>query len=188
MAAIVYGGLQSVGDRDRLDYLQRELDWISAWLETGRPFLGICLGAQLLAHSLGARVGPYDPPVTEYGFHEMTPTEAGRDLLGAPMHLYQAHYETFELPSGTELLVRGETYPNQAFRHGDRAYGFQFHPEVTPQLMRRWLELDPSFAARPGAHDPARQLADAERHQEPMTAWFHNFLDRWVASLAIDPS
>jgi GMP synthase (glutamine-hydrolysing) len=179
-AAIVYGGLDSVNDHSEKTYLKAELDWIGCWVGAGKPYLGLCLGGQLLAHSLGGRVAPHGDGLHEYGFFEVRPTAAGREVLPGPLHVYQAHYEGFGLPHGAELLMTGETYANQGFRYGANAYGLQFHPEVTPQLMVRWLDEDRDRMDFPGVHSRDRQIADSRRYNEAMGAWFENFLESWL--------
>ena len=182
--AIVYGGLHSVNDHGTHDYLKRELAWIEDWIAKDKPFLGICLGGQLLAHTLGARIGSHPDGLNEYGYVQVAPTAAGRDLLPETMHLYQAHTEGFDLPAGTELLASSESYPHQAFRVNARTYGFQFHPEVTPQVMLRWLDMDAAngMMTKPGVHGRERQIADSRRYNRAMSAWFTAFLDRWLAA------
>ena len=183
-ATIVYGGVQSANDHDKHDYIRRELDWIGAWVATGKPYLGLCLGSQLLAHSLGARIGPHPEGLHERGFVEVHPTEAGRAVMDEPMHVYQAHYEGFELPPDGELLFTGGAYPHQGLRYGRSAFGFQFHPECTPTMMVRWMDLDEGKLDKPGVHSRERQVADSARYNEPMADWFTGFLERWVADEA----
>jgi GMP synthase (glutamine-hydrolysing) len=175
-AAIVYGGVQSANSHDENDYIRRELDWIGEWVARDKPYLGLCLGAQLLAHSLGGKVGAHPEGLHERGFVEIHPTEAGRAVLDRPLHVYGAHHEGFELPQGGELLFTGGTYPRQGFR-----FGLQFHPECTPTMMVRWLDLDEDRLKKPGVHSRERQMADSTRYDEPMADWFTAFLDRWVA-------
>jgi len=180
-AAIVYGGVQSANSHDENDYIRRELDWIGEWVARDKPYLGLCLGAQLLAHSLGGKVGAHPEGLHERGFVEIHPTEAGRAVLDRPLHVYGAHHEGFELPQGGELLFTGGTYPRQGFRHGRNAFGFQFHPECTPTMMVRWMDLDEDRLKKPGVHSRDRQIADSARYDDPMADWFTAFLDRWVA-------
>lgn len=180
-ATIVYGGVQSANSHDTNPYIRRELDWIGEWVAAGKPYLGLCLGSQLLAHSLGARVAPHPEGLHERGFVEVHPTEAGRAVLDRPLHVYQSHYEGSELPRDAQLLFTGGAYPNQGFRYGRNAFGFQFHPECTPVMMARWLDSDRDKPDRPGAHSRERQFAESARYDPPMADWFTAFLERWVA-------
>ena len=180
-AAIVYGGVDSVNAAEEKPYLRAEIDWIARWIAAGRPYLGICLGGQLLARALGAPVGPHPERLHERGFVEVTPTGPGREILPGPLHLYEAHWEGFEAPRGSVLLMTGPTFPNQAFRHGETAYGFQFHPEVTPEMMVRWMDQDGGKMSQPGVHPRERQIADSKRYDRPMANWFEGFLTKWTA-------
>jgi GMP synthase (glutamine-hydrolysing) len=180
-AAIVYGGIQSANDHEKHDYIRRELEWIGDWVALAKPYLGLCLGSQLLARSQGGKVGPHPEGLHERGFVEIHPTEAGAALLDRPLHVYQAHYEGFDVPEGGELLFAGGTYPHQGVRFGRNAFGFQFHPECTPTMMVRWMDLDGDKLMKPGVHSRERQMADSARYDAPMAAWFTAFLDRWIA-------
>lgn len=178
VAAVVYGGVQSVNDAAREPWLRDELAWIRRWVEADRPYLGLCLGGQLLARSLGAPVGPHPDGLHEAGFVPVRPTPAGAGMIPDPLHVYQWHNEGFAIPEGGELLASGDTYPNQLFRVGRRAFGLQFHPEATPDLRRQWLDASGyTLADAPGAHDRARQEADALRFEQPMEDWLLGFMD-----------
>jgi len=178
--AVVYGGAEDLSKDIDKPYLRAEVEWIGRWVETGRPFLGICLGSQMLAQALGARVAPHAEGLREIGFVPVTPTVAADGFLDEPLHVYQWHKEGFDLPEGAELLATGETFPNQAFRYGERAYGLQFHPEVTPSVMARWIDTAGHMLGHPGAHPPERQLADSAAHDVAMAAWLEGFLERWL--------
>jgi GMP synthase (glutamine-hydrolysing) len=164
VAALVYGGAEDLSKDGDRPYLQAEVDWVARWVETGRPFLGICLGSQILARALGARVAPHPEGVSEIGFVQVAPTAAADGFLDRPLHVYQWHKEGFDLPAGAELLATGETFPNQAFRYGARAYG-----DDAGHML-----------ARPGAHPRERQLADSAAHDAAMAAWLEGFLERWL--------
>jgi GMP synthase (glutamine-hydrolysing) len=180
LAVVVYGGTESANDGEDKAYIRRETDWVGRWVATGKPYLGLCLGGQLLARALGADVARHAQGLHEIGYTPVTPTEAGRDFLPAPLHAYQWHKEGFEVPAGAELLAEGEVFPNQAFRYGARTYGLQFHPEVSIPMMNRWMEEAGHMLAEPGAHPRDRQLADARVRDPPMAAWLEGFLARWL--------
>jgi GMP synthase (glutamine-hydrolysing) len=149
--------------------------------------LGICLGAQLLAHSLGSEVRRHH--VSEIGWYDLATTAAGRsDPVFAPLGdaapIFQWHGYTFAIPDGATHLARTGTCENQAFRYGDNAYGFQFHLEMDKPLIERWLNLpayrDELIAAGLG-RDAESIRADTHARIEAMQGRahevFNNFLD-----------
>lgn len=178
-AAVIYGGAQMVDQAAELDYLRDELRWIERWLRDDKPLLGICLGGQLLAHSLGAPVGPHPEGLSEIGFFPVRPTAAGRDLIPDELTVYHWHRQGFAAPGSAELLATGSVFENQAFRYG-RAYGLQFHPEITTEIQASWLEAASHMLEHPGAQSREGQLADNERHLAPLGNWLSGFLDRWL--------
>lgn len=179
--AIVLGGVQSANDAEASSFIRRELDWIGRFVDSGGRYLGICLGGQLLARALGAAVRRHPEGRNEIGYYPVRPTAAGRAVMPEPLHVYHWHQEGFEVPSSAELLVQGDDFPNQAFRFGPRAFGLQFHPEVTPELATRWIDSAEEHLSRPGAQDRVTQLAGMVRFDRPMHAWLDAFLDRWLA-------
>ncbi len=145
LAAIVLGGPQNVAEQDRYPNLGRQIEYLQRLNARATPVLGVCLGAQLLAAALGARVNP--GPAWEIGYAHVTLTPTGaEDILfsGFPMELpvFQWHRQGFDLPAGALHLAQGRDYPHQAFRHG-KAWGFQFHLEVTPDLVDLWAGSRP---------------------------------------------
>src|SRR4051794_30213541 len=127
--AVIFGGPMSANDPD--DYVRREIDWISVPLKEERAFLGICLGAQMLAVQLGARAAPHPQGRAQIGYYPVRPPVAGRWICGDwPEPVYHWHREGFELPAGSELLAEGSDFPVEAFRTG-HSFGLQFHPDVT---------------------------------------------------------
>lgn len=177
--AVIYGGIQSANDSEKCAHIRREIDWIAGWVGRDRPLFGICLGAQLLARALGARVGPHDQGRFEIGYTRIRPTSLAQGFLDEPLHVYQWHSEGFEVPPGAELLATGDVFRNQAFRYGVHAYGIQFHPEVTPGVLREWIGEAAHMLNQPGSHCASRQLADSARFDAPMARWLESFFERW---------
>lgn len=182
--AAIFGGPMSANDDETLPSIRAQLDWLPIVLESGKPFLGICLGGQLLARSLGATVAPHPDGLHEIGYHPVRPTALGRDFCCDPLVVYQWHKEGFELPCGAELLATGEMYVNQAFRYGDSAYGVQFHPEVTPRIVDRWTGRGAERLSRPEAQPREVQLDGIERHGPGIVTWLEEFLPRWLSGPA----
>lgn len=143
---VIMGGPMAVYEMDAVPYLKDEARLIERVIAAGKSVLGVCLGSQLLAHVLGARV--YPGGTKEIGWDEVTLTDEGmrdpclKHLAPAGTRLatvFQWHGDTFDLPAGAVRLASSGTYPNQAFRYGDRVYALQFHIEVTPQIVHGWL-------------------------------------------------
>ncbi len=135
---LVMGGPMSVYEADRLPHLRDELALLERALAAGVPILGVCLGSQLLAAALGARVAP--GPRKEIGWFPVSLTdEAASDPLwrGVPRELvgYHWHGDRFDLPRGAVALASSALTPVQAFRHGEHAYGILFHMEVNARIV-----------------------------------------------------
>ncbi len=176
---VVYGGKYEVYDTERHPFLTEEHRYIEACLEGDVPLLGICQGAQSIAHVLGARVGPPAHGMSEFGFYEVTPTEAGRaDFLRTPLHMTQSHFHEFDTPAGAVNLAGTDTFPNQAFRVTPRAYAVQFHPEVTAEGFRRWQDVPWARYSLPGAQTREEQTRLLELHDAAQGAWFEGFLTK----------
>ena len=136
---VILGGPLGAYEQDRFPFLEQELAVISARLAAGRPTLGICLGAQLIARALGARV--YPGQEKEIGWKKLTVSEAGRRLLGPIENLPVLHWhgDTFDLPAGAMNLGSTDLYTQQAFSRGNQVLGLQFHLEVQLSGFERWL-------------------------------------------------
>ncbi len=178
--AVIFGGPMSANDAD--DFVKTEIDWTALPLKEGAPFLGICLGAQMLTKQLGGTVTPCDRGHAEIGYYPVYPTEIGRTMLDWPERVYQWHREWFSLPDGATLLARGPEQSVQAFRAADTGFAIQFHPEVTTWMMNRWTVLAAHRLDLPGAqarkaHFEGRRMWDAA-----IRRWLDDFLDLWLAS------
>ena len=176
---VIYGGAQNVTELDKFPFLREEMDWIDGALKEEVPMLGICLGAQLMAHQLGAKVDFHPDGHCEFGYYEIHPTESAEGFMTSPMRVTQAHFQHFDLPSDTTLLATGDKFPNQAFRHGSNAYGIQFHPEVSVEIFNRWQDAEWSDEFYQTTGSQTREEQDEHKHQAgPVQAqWFRDFLE-----------
>ena len=158
-AAIIFGGPMSANDAD--DFIRREIDWIAVPLKEDKPFLGICLGAQMCARALGGRVFLHPAGQAEIGYYPIRPTAAGLAIVSPwPEQVYQWHREGFDLPGGAELLAEGDMFEVQAFRYG-RSYALQFHPDVTHLMMHKWTTRGHLRLEMPGQSPAPRTLPTA---------------------------
>jgi GMP synthase-like glutamine amidotransferase len=184
-AIIAMGGPMSVNDEDDHPWLREEKRSIGEAVRAGVPFWGACLGVQLLAASLGARV--YRGPAPEVGLLDVSLTpEAMADpvLAGLPQALttLQWHGDTFDLPRGAVRLAGSPAYPNQAFRFG-RAYGVQFHLEPSREVLEQWALRSPDSPAPPVPLAPEALralLAAMEPHVAAATGLARRLIGRWV--------
>jgi len=183
---LALGGEQSLAARSIPTWLLHEGSYAAAAVRRGLPFWGVCLGAQLLAASLGGAI--YRGRTPEVGLHPVFLTDAGRrDPLfrGLPgrLNVFQWHGDGFDLPRGAVLLATSSAYPHQAFRWGARAYGLQFHLEVTPQMARAWAESRGYGLQLAAAHGHGRfpqLLAVLEDHTASLGAIAEMLLTRWL--------
>lgn len=175
---VIFGGPMSVNDPD--EYLRRETDFIGKALETKTPFLGVCLGAQMLAKHLGAEVGPHPKGEVEIGYYPLQALAEGCALGPWPPYVYHWHREGFDLPSGAVRLAAGEVYENQAMVFNDHAFGIQFHPEVTRATMHRWTTVGRARFSLPNAQDGQAHLEGQLLHDGPVKDWLSRFLDHWL--------
>jgi GMP synthase (glutamine-hydrolysing) len=184
--SVVHGGPFSVFEERQHPFLREEHRWISQCIERELPLLGICQGAQSIAYVLGAEVGPPESGLHEFGYYELTPTADGiaEGFLTTPLHATQAHFHTFALPEGATLLASSQLYPNQAYRHGARTYGVQFHPEVTIEGFRRWQAAPWAAYGAPGVQTREEQDALMLEHDAAQAKWFYGFLESLFGSRA----
>jgi GMP synthase-like glutamine amidotransferase len=146
---LVMGGPMGAGDEADHPWLATEKRWIAAAVRAGMPYLGVCLGSQLLAASLGAPAGP--GPAPEVGVLPVTLTAEGRadpvlSVLGDEFPALQWHGDTFGIPGGAVRLAGSPAYPNPALRYGAAAYAVQIHLEVTGPMFAEWQRI-PAYAA-----------------------------------------
>ena len=180
-AIVVFGGPMSANDND--EFMKKEIDWIGQVLQSEVPFLGICLGAQILVKYLGCKVEKNPNEISEIGFYKIQPTENGIKMFQSQDVFYQFHTEGFELPSGCELLAKGDIFTNQAFRYKN-CYGLQFHPEVNIYLHLKWLFLvlikKPHILFKKGAQNIFYQLWLRIKYNNSISRWLDDFLDNYL--------
>jgi GMP synthase-like glutamine amidotransferase len=141
---ISLGGPMGANDDDAHPWIASECELIRKSVEAGLPTVGVCLGGQMMARSLGAEVARN--AVAEVGWYPIQVNSHGKKdrilgVAGPEPLVYQWHYDTFQLPPGAILLAASAACPRQAYRIGEHAYGFQFHPEADHQLVQEWLDL-----------------------------------------------
>lgn len=178
VGALIFGGPMSANDDH--DGIKREIEWCEVPLKEDKPILGICLGAQMLAKKLGAKVDFHEKGLTEIGYYPIRATEEGKAILDWPDHIYQWHREGFALPAGAVRLATSDTFENQAFRYGRAAFGVQFHPEVTHQMMCRWTTVAAHRLELPGAKSRGEHFDGRYQHDWKIRAWLDRFLDHWT--------
>jgi GMP synthase (glutamine-hydrolysing) len=184
-AAIVFGGPQSAND-DHLPGIRAELDWLErTGLCAGKPLLGICLGAQMIARVLGSRVGPHPDGLVEIGWHPVHPTAAGASYFDGATMFYQWHRETFEIPAGAAHLAQNDAFDAQAFRYDGHVYGIEFHPEMTRAMVERWSasEKGEPMLTLPGAQSREVQLEGYRRYAAQSDRWLGRFLEERLLSV-----
>jgi GMP synthase (glutamine-hydrolysing) len=184
---VVLGGPIGAYEDDRYPFLKQETGLLQARLATNRPTLGICLGAQLMARALGARV--YPGARKEIGFAPITLTDAGQSSCLAPFGVPGAmllhwHGDTFDLPAGATRLASTEICENQAFALGKNVIGFQFHPEARAIGFERWLIGHTAELTAAGLQVTELRAA-AERHGATLERNGVDCFERWLDELPV---
>jgi GMP synthase-like glutamine amidotransferase len=185
-ALILLGGPMSVDDEDLYPFLRWEKRIIRAAIDDALPILGVSLGARLIAAALGSPV--FHGPVMEIGWTPISMTAHGQldSLLGylpERATVFQWHREGFELPAGAIRLASSVHYENQAFRLGKNIYGLQFHLEVTPAMIDKWLEECSKDLAQTPYALPDKIRADTQSYAPTLKYYGERFFSEFIRRL-----
>jgi len=183
---IILGGPMNACEDEAFPHLQQVVELIHQFSASDRPILGVCLGAQLIARAFGGRV--YQNPVPELGFTQIYAAKNSINeplLQDCPANLYvmQWHFDTFDLPAEAELLMSSEKCPNQLYRIRNNIYGVQFHPEVTPEIVRGWLAFKTQWIEENYPHlfeDIELQL---QQHWHQAAQFAESIAQAWLAQV-----
>lgn len=187
-AIIVMGGAMGANDDQRHPFLTPLKGFITNAVKQGVPYLGICLGGQLLAAAMGARV--VSRRWEELGTLTVSLTDEGRrdklfDGIDETFATLQWHNDSFDLPLGAILLASSQVCPHQAFRVGEQAWGLQFHPEVDEAIIRDWSAWDKDTAVRTEELVAEHRKGEAE-YRKVLRRMLENFISRMAFKAARD--
>lgn len=188
---VVLGGPMSAWQERRYPWLTAEKRTIESFLDAGRPVLGICLGAQMLADILGART--YRGALPEVGWHRVRATRESRahplaSLLPEEIETFLWHGDSFDIPNGALRIARSDAFENQGFLWGS-VMALQFHLEVRPDWVRRLVERDADQLVETGfVQSRSRVLGQRDEVYRENNALMDKLLDRWLAEDRQDPA
>jgi GMP synthase (glutamine-hydrolysing) len=182
---IVMGGSETVYQLDRYPYLREEMQLIEDALKQNKPVMGVCLGSQLLASTLGATVRRGES--REIGWYPLRLGEAAREdrlLRGLPAEFVAAHWhsDVFDLPAGAVALASSEKTPIQAFRYGEKAYGFLFHAEMTREILDALIGEFREGLTRVGVDGDA-MLSQAQSYLPRLSEISATIFGRWASPI-----
>ncbi len=186
---VILGGPMNVYEEDRYPFLREEDLFIKEAIRTGKSILGICLGAQLIAKALGAKV--FKAPIKEIGWYEASLTRIGSKdpfffIFPETFSVFQWHEDTFEIPKRARRIVTSNPITNQAFRYGERVYGLQFHLEVTKEMIQEWTKTyqEEFKGPQPSLLSKLKILSDTELKIDSYTKWGLKFFKNFFGETA----
>ncbi|WP_158284755.1 glutamine amidotransferase-related protein [Oricola cellulosilytica] len=179
---MLMGGPQYVTALDEAPYLVDEMRFAEAAMAKNVPLVGVCLGSQMIAHVLGARVGNHPDGAMAMGYYNVAPTDEGRRYIPDGMKVLAGNSQGWDMPSGVTALAHGELFANQAFQAGETTIALQFHPEVTRKILDQWQTEFADSIGRLGTHSIEEQDAGFDEYDQALKAWYMGFLDRWFGA------
>ena len=182
---VVLGGPIGAYEEDKYPFLAQELALIEAQLEARKPLIGVCLGAQLIARALGAKV--YPGSAKEIGWSPLEPTDEGRKSCLAPLEdadwqVLHWHGDMFDLPEGATRLASTPVTPNQAFTLGNHVLGLQFHIEAVAGEIEQWL-IGHTVELTQAGVDLARLRRDTGRFGPGLESAGRKVFEEWFSAL-----
>lgn len=169
---IILGGAMNVDDTVEFPWLKDEKRFLKEAVDAGKSCLGLCLGGQLLAQTLGGTVRKNEH--WEAGWFRVALTGDGKSK--DDLTVFQFHQDAFTLPPGAERFATNAITANQAFKYGEHVVGIQFHPETTLEWVKSFADEDP-YPTGPYVQSLKELLAGAAVHLDPMRAWFFSLLN-----------
>lgn len=183
-ALIVLGGPMGVYEQETYPFIKGELKLIESALKTNTPALGVCLGAQMMAKAAGAKV--YKGKSKEIGWYGVSLTEEGVDDrlfmgLSDEFTVFQWHGDTFDIPGNASRIASSELFENQVVRIGSRAYGIQFHLEVTEKMIKEWIEVNrDELKGLKGVIDPKKIIRETAENITGLHAYGRTVIERFL--------
>ena len=178
---VIFGGPMSVNDKD--DFIIKEINFMKLIIDSNIPYLGICLGAQILAKYLGSPIKENENKLSEIGFYKVLPSDEGKKLFKNQFFFYQFHTEGFITPTNCINLAYGKKFKFQAFKYKN-CYAFQFHPEVNFIMHLRWIILilfkKPLILFTKDAQNILYQIFLRIKYNKSISNWLDFFLDDYL--------
>ncbi len=189
LAGVYFDGASvSSNKSDEYEWMRAQLRFMERCLAHAVPMLTVCMASGLLSHVLGAPVARHPSGLGERGYRPITPTAAGAHLFPDPLNAYFWHQDGFGLPSGAVLLAASNLF-NQAYCYKNNVYALQFHPEWTPEIIRRYaLMFEPETLNFPGADDENTQRREGKLFDGDVEHWLQGFLGLWPSPHVSVPS
>ncbi|MGD1857172.1 MAG: type 1 glutamine amidotransferase [Leptolyngbyaceae cyanobacterium] len=185
---IILGGHMNAHEDDKYPHLKQVVDLIHQFHAEHKPIMGVCLGSQLIARAFGSQVYPHSTP--ELGFSPLEvvkplATEPWLQSCDADLHIMQWHFDTFDLPVQATLLMTNDICKHQAYRIGSNIYGFQFHLEVTPEIIADWLTAKSDWIDTHYPNLDQKIQEQIRQHADGAAAFAENVAEDWLA-LCVD--
>ncbi|MEO1182620.1 MAG: type 1 glutamine amidotransferase [Cyanobacteria bacterium J06636_28] len=180
---IILGGHMNAHEDDKFPHLKKTVDLVRRFHADDKPIMGVCLGSQLIARAFGSQVYPHSTP--ELGFSplrvvEPVATEPWLQDCPEDLHIMQWHFDTFDLPAQATLLMTNDICQHQAYRIGSNIYGFQFHLEVTPDIIADWLRVKSDWIDTHYPQLDQHIQAQIEVHAQGAASFAEQVVQAWV--------